>query len=147
MENQSKAASGEVAGPATADGVEHLLEPIILPVHLGLVGRDEAVGDSEMERAAVSDGQLDGGDLASLSKLDSLPAEAFLERLGSGGGGGGGRGSDGEAGIRFREVDREEGGHWRLLLLPASFTEASYLCFGITVRSVTSSLICCLVVL
>jgi len=103
-------------------GVEHLPAPVVLPVHLGLVGRDEAVAEAELQRAAVPHAELRGGGSAGRvgHEPQALPAERLLQRLRGrrrrrrrrrGCGGAQGGAGPARAG---REVEREHGGggHW-----------------------------------
>lgn len=100
-------------------GVEHLPARVVsvLPEHLGLVGRNEAVAEAELQRAAVPHAELRGGSAA--GRVGHEPQAFAAERLLQGlrrrrrRHRRGAQGRAGSASAR-REVQREHGGggHW-----------------------------------
>lgn len=95
-------------------GVQHLPAPVVLPVHLGPVGRDEAVAEAEMQRAAVPHAELRGEGPAGRvgHEPQALPPERLLQGLRGRRrhrrGRGGARGGAGPA-RAGQEVEREHG--------------------------------------
>lgn len=113
---------GRVRAGGGGDGVEDLLEPILIPGDLGPVRGDMSVGYAYPDGAAVTDREVDDGDAIVVGEVNALAGEFVVQGLvgrggsggcggGSGGGGGGGGGSDEGGGLG--ESEGEKGSHGR----------------------------------